>query len=137
VGSQTTACSSQPNGVVSAQSPASGANIPPNTPVNLVVSTGNCISVPGVVGQSQSAATSAITGAGLVANTTFDTSCAGGAQPGNVDSQTPAAGAQVNNGTTVNISVCQSATTTTVAPTTSTSTTSTTTPGGGPGPPGP
>ena len=113
VGSQTTACSSQPNGVVSAQSPASGANIPPNTPVNLVVSTGNCISVPGVVGQSQSAATSAITGAGLVANTTFDTSCAGGAQPGNVDSQTPAAGAQVNSGTTVNISVCQSATTTT------------------------
>ena len=109
VGSQTTACSSQPNGVVSAQSPASGANVPPNTPVNLVVSTGNCISVPGVVGQSQSAATSAITGAGLVANTTFDTGCAGGAQPGNVDSQTPAAGAQVNSGTTVNISVCQPA----------------------------
>jgi beta-lactam-binding protein with PASTA domain len=133
VGSQTTACSSQPNGVVSAQSPASGANVPPNTPINLVVSTGNCVSVPGVVGQSQSSATSAITGAGLVANTTFDTSCAGGAQPGNVDSQTPGAGAQVNNGTTVNISVCQSATTTTVSPTTTTST-STTTPGGPPGP---
>jgi serine/threonine-protein kinase len=135
VGSQTTACSSQPNGMVSAQSPASGANVPPNTPVNLVVSTGNCISVPGVVGQSQSAATSAITGAGLVANTTFDTSCAGGAQPGNVDSQTPAAGAQVNSGTTVNISVCQSATTTTLPPTTTTSTTSTTSTSGGP--PGP
>ncbi len=125
VGSQTTACSSQPNGVVSAQSPASGANVQPNTPVNLVVSTGNCISVPGVVGQSQAAATSAISGAGLVANTTFDTTCAGGAQPGNVDSQTPGAGAQVNSGTTVNISVCQSATTTTT--TTSTTTTSTTT----------
>jgi serine/threonine-protein kinase len=136
VGSQTTACSSQPNGVVSAQSPGSGANVPPNTPVNLVVSTGNCIPVPGVVGQSQSAATSAITGAGLVANTTFDTTCAGGAQPGNVDSQTPAAGAQVNSGTTVNISVCQSATTTTVPSTSTTSTTSTTTPGGGGGPPG-
>ena len=134
VGSQTTACSSQPNGVVSAQSPASGANVPPNTPVNLVVSTGNCVSVPGVVGQSQSSATSAITGAGLVANTTFDTTCAGGAQPGNVDSQTPAAGAQVNSGTTVTISVCQSATTTTVAPSTTTSTTSTTLPSGPPGP---
>jgi serine/threonine protein kinase len=134
VGSQTTACSSQPNGVVSAQSPATGANVPPNTPINLVVSTGNCVSVPGVVGQSQSSATSAITGAGLVANTTFDTTCAGGAQPGNVDSQTPAAGAQVNSGTTVNISVCQSATTTTVPPSTTTST-STTMPGGGP--PGP
>ena len=134
VGSQTTACSSQPNGVVSAQSPASGANVPPNTPVNLVVSTGNCVSVPGVVGQSQSSATSAITGAGLVANTTFDTTCAGGAQPGNVDSQTPAVGAQVNSGTTVTISVCQSATTTTVAPSTTTSTTSTTLPSGPPGP---
>jgi serine/threonine-protein kinase len=134
VGSQTTACSGQPNGVVSAQSPASGANVPPNTPVNLVVSTGNCVSVPGVVGQSQSSATSAITGAGLVANTTFDANCAGGAQPGNVDSQTPAAGAQVNSGTTVNISVCQSATTTTVPAPPTTTSTSTTMP---PGPPGP
>jgi beta-lactam-binding protein with PASTA domain len=129
VGSQTTACSGQPNGVVSSQSPASGANVPPNTSVNLVVSTGNCVSVPGVVGQSQSAATSAITGAGLVANTTFDTTCGGGAQPGNVDSQTPGGGAQVNSGTTVNISICQSATTTTTTTTTSTpsSTTSSTT----------
>jgi len=127
VGSQSTACSSQPNGVVSAQNPSSGASVPPNTSVNLVVSSGNCVSVPGVVGQSQSAATSAITGAGLVANTTFDTTCAGGAQPGNVDSQGPAAGAQVNSGSTVNISVCQSATTTTTTTTTTTpSTTSST-----------
>ena len=130
VGSQSTACSSQPNGVVSAQNPASGASVPPNTSVNLVVSSGNCVSVPGVVGQSQSAATSAITGAGLVANTTFDTTCAGGAQPGNVDSQSPGSGAQVNSGSTVNISVCQAATTTTTSTTTtvptSTSTTSAT-----------
>jgi beta-lactam-binding protein with PASTA domain len=125
VGSQSTACSSEPNGVVSSQSPAGGANVQPNTPVNLVVSSGNCVPVPGVVGQSQSAATSAISGAGLVANTTFDTTCAGGAQPGNVDSQSPGSGAQVNSGSTVNISVCQAATTTTT--TTSTpSTTSTT-----------
>ena len=126
VGSQSTACSSQPNGVVSAQNPASGASVPPNTSVNLVVSSGNCVSVPGVVGQSQSAATSAITGAGLVANTTFDTTCAGGAQPGNVDSQSPGSGAQVNSGSTVNISVCQAATTTTSTTTTVPSTTSTT-----------
>jgi serine/threonine-protein kinase len=130
VGSQSTACSSQPNGVVSAQNPGSGASVPPNTSVNLVVSSGNCVSVPGVVGQSQGAATSAITGAGLVANTTFDTTCAGGAQPGNIDSQSPASGAQVNSGSTVNISVCQAATTTTTTTTntsTSTSTTSATT----------
>jgi serine/threonine-protein kinase len=125
VGSQSTACSSQPNGVVSGQNPASGASVPPNTSVNLVVSSGNCVSVPGVVGQSQSAATSAITGAGLVANTTFDTTCAGGAQPGNVDSQSPGSGAQVNSGSTVNISVCEATTTTTT--TTATPSTTTTT----------
>ncbi len=117
VGSQTTACSGQPNGLVSAQNPGAGSTEPPGTPVNLVVSSGSCISVPGVVGQSQGAATSAITGAGLLANTTFDTGCANGAQPGTVDSQSPAANAQVNRGTTVNISVCQ-ATTTTAPPTT-------------------
>jgi beta-lactam-binding protein with PASTA domain/tRNA A-37 threonylcarbamoyl transferase component Bud32 len=137
-GSQTSACSSQPNGVVSAQSPSAGNTVPPNTPVNLVVSSGNCVSVPGVVGQSQGAATSAITGAGLVANTTFDTGCANGAQPGNVDSQSPAANAQVNSGTTVTISVCQAATTTTTSTTTpapSSTTTSTTAPGPPNGPP--
>jgi serine/threonine-protein kinase len=127
VGSQTTACSSQPNGLVSAQNPGAGATEPPGTPVNLVVSSGSCISVPGVVGQSQNAATSAITGAGLVANTTFDTGCPNGAQPGNVDSQSPAPNAQVNNGSTVNISVCQPATTTTTTSTTTPSSTTTST----------
>jgi eukaryotic-like serine/threonine-protein kinase len=127
VGSQSSACSSLPNGVVSAQNPSAGVTAQPNTPVNLVVSTGNCVSVPGVVGQSQSAATSAITGLGLVANATFDMSCPNGAQSGNVDSQSPAANAQVNSGTTVNISVCQSATTTTTSTTTTTPSTTTTT----------
>jgi eukaryotic-like serine/threonine-protein kinase len=135
VGSQSNACSSQPNGVVSAQNPGSGASEPPGTPVNLVVSSGNCISVPSVVGQAQTSAQSAITGAGLVANTTFDTTCPNGAQPGNVDTQNPAPNAQVNSGSTVTISVCQSATTTTTSTTTTTpsSTTSTTAaPGAGP-----
>ncbi len=127
VGSQSTACSSQPSGLVSAQNPVSGTNVQPNTSVNLVVSSGSCASVPGVVGQSQSAATSNIMGAGLVANTTFDTSCPNGAQPGNVDSQSPAANAQVNSGSTVNISVCQSATTTTTTSTTSSTSTTTST----------
>ena len=125
VGNQSSACSSQPSGVVSAQNPAPGVNVQPGTSVNLVVSSGSCVSVPGVVGQSQNAATAAITSAGLVANATFDTGCANGAQPGNVDSQNPGPNAQVNSGSTVNISVCQPATTTT---TTSTTTTTTTTP---------
>jgi eukaryotic-like serine/threonine-protein kinase len=127
VGSQTTAsaCSTQASGSVSSQNPAAGASEPPNTPINLVVSNGTCVSAPGVVGQSQSAATSAITGAGLVANTTFDSACPNGAQPGNVDSQNPAANAQVFSGSTVNISVCQAATTTTTSTTTSSSSTTT------------
>ena len=136
VGSQSSACSSQPNGVVSAQTPAPGISEPPNTPVNLVVSSGSCVSVPGVVGQSQAAATSAITGAGLVANATTDSGCPNGAQAGNVDSQSPAANAQVNSGTTVNITVCQPVTTTTTSTTTPSSTTTTTTaPGPQNGPP--
>ncbi len=139
VGSQSTACSGQPSGAVSSQNPASGVSVPPNTSVNLVVSSGSCVSVPGVVGQSQNAASSAITNVGLVANTTFDNGCPNGAQPGNVDSQNPAPNAQVNSGSTVNISVCQSATTTTTSTTTTSSTTTTTTPTNGadsPAPPG-
>ncbi len=137
VGSQSNACSSQPSGVVSAQNPSAGVSVGPGTAVNLVISNGNCASVPGVVGQSQGAATSAISGAGLVANVTFDTGCPNGAQPGNVDSQSPAAGAQVNSGATVTITVCQSATTTTTSTTTTTpsSTTTTTAPGPPNGPP--
>ena len=124
VGSQSNACSSQyPQGLVSSQSPAVGATVPPNTPVNLVVSNGPCVPVPNVVGQTQSAAQSAITGAGLVANTTTDTTCPNGATSGNVDSQNPAANTQVANGTAVTISVCQSATTTTSTTTPSSTTT--------------
>jgi serine/threonine protein kinase len=142
VGTQTSACSSQfQTGLVSQQNPAGGQNVQPNTPVNIVVSSGNCVSVPGLIGQSANAAQSAITGAGLVPNTTFDTSCAGGAQPGNVDNQNPAQGTQVASGSTVNISVCQATTTTSSSsPTTTSSSTTPTTPtppgqlrGGGPG----
>ena len=129
VGSQSNACSSQyPSGVVSSQSPAPGVSVQPNAGVNLVISTGTCVQVPNVVGQSASSAQSAITGLGLVANQTTDTTCAGGAQSGNVDTQSPAAGTQVNSGTTVTISVCQSATTTTTTSTTTPSSTTTTSP---------
>jgi serine/threonine-protein kinase len=145
VGSQTSACSSQfTTGLVSAQNPPGGVNVQPNTPVNIVVSSGSCVSVPGVIGQTANSAQNAITGAGLVPNTTFDTSCANGAQPGNVDNQNPAQGTQVANGTTVNISVCQGATTTTASSTTTSTTSSTTSStagnqlqGGGPGAGGP
>jgi serine/threonine-protein kinase len=124
IGSQTSACSSQfPTGLVSAQNPGGGANVPPNTAVNLVISNGSCISVPNVVGQTASSAISMITSAGLVANQTTDTTCANNAQPGIVDAQNPPAGTPVENGTTVTVAVCQPVTTTTTSSTT-TSTTS-------------
>jgi serine/threonine-protein kinase len=133
VGSQTNGCPNgqYPAGEVAAQSPAPNTPAQPNSSVNIQVS--NCVGVPGVVGQTSSSAQSAISGAGLVANTTFDTTCANNAQPGNVDSQTPAAGVQVASGSTVNISVCQANTTTTT--TTSTTTPSSTSSTVVPGPP--
>ncbi len=114
------------SGLVAAQNPGGGATVQPNTSVNLVVS--NCVSVPGVVGQTAASAQSAIGGQGLMAATTVDQSCAGGASPGSVDAQNPGAGTQVAPGSTVTLSVCQPAATTTTTPTsTSTSTSSTTT----------
>ena len=66
VGTQTSGCSGQyGSGVVSAQNPAPNATAPPNSAVNLEIS--NCVSVPGVVGQSVDSAESAIGAAGLVA----------------------------------------------------------------------
>ncbi len=114
VGSQSQGCpAAYQNGTVAAQTPVAGANIPPNSSVNLVIS--NCVQVPSVVGQSASSAQTAITNAGLSANSTFDTTCANNAQPGNVDSQTPAGGSQVASGGTIDISVCQQNTTTTTS----------------------
>jgi serine/threonine-protein kinase len=127
------------SGLVSSQNPGPNATVMPNTAVNLVISNGPCATVPNVIGQTASSAQNNITAAGLVASTNFDTGCANNAQNGNVDGQDPAAGTQVNNGSTVTISVCQSNTTTTGSTTTSTSsqglrgtTTTSTTLGAGP-----
>jgi beta-lactam-binding protein with PASTA domain len=124
VGSQSSACSSQVgSGLVSSQNPGPNQTAQPNSAVNLVISTGPCATVPNVIGQSASSAQNQITGAGLVASTNFDTGCAGNAQPGNVDGQVPQAGAQVDNGSTVTISVCQPNTTTTGSSTTTSTST--------------
>jgi serine/threonine-protein kinase len=121
IGSTSQGCpAAYQSGTVAAQSPGGGANVQPNGSVNLVIS--NCVMVPGVVGQDANSAQNQISNAGLTANTTFDTTCANNAQPGNVDSQNPSGGSQVASGGTVNISVCQSNTTTTGSSTTTTST---------------
>jgi eukaryotic-like serine/threonine-protein kinase len=124
VGTQTSGCSGQyGSGVVSAQNPAPNATAPPNSAVNLEIS--NCVTIPGVVGQSVNAAESAIGAAGLVANTTTDPSCPNGATAGQVDNQSPSAGALAASGSTVNIAVCQPTTTTSSSTTTSSTTTPT------------
>jgi beta-lactam-binding protein with PASTA domain len=75
--------------------------------VNLVVSTGPAqVAVPNVVGQTQAAAATAITGAGLVVGTvtTVRTSI-GAAASGRVISESPVAGKLVTLGSAVNLVV--------------------------------
>ena len=128
VGSQTSTCSNQfSSGSVASQSPGGGANVAPNTSVDIVISTGTCATVPNVVGQPQSAAQGALTHAGLAPSTTSGGTCATGVPGGSVVSQNPGSGTQVNPGTTVTIAVCQSAPPPTTAPTTTTTSTAPTT----------
>jgi serine/threonine-protein kinase len=134
IGTQTSACSNQFSaGLVANQNPTGGANVPPNTAVNLIISDGACVSVPNVVGQTAAGAQSMITGAGLTPNTTTDAGCAGNAQPGTVDAQNPAPGSPVPSGTTVNISVCAPPPTTTTSSPATTTTSTAAGPGGGGG----
>ncbi len=123
VGTQTSVCSSNfGNGLVASQSPAAGTAEPPKTAVSLVISTGPCVSVPMVLGESQNQANSQIMAANLVPVFTQDISCAGGTVgPGNVDGQTPSAGTQVSSGSTVNVTVCSQSDATTTSPSTTTS----------------
>lgn len=101
VGLVTSQCSNTvSSGDVISQSPAAGSSVAPGTEVALVVSTGPCmVNVPGVVYQTQGAAESAFTTAGLTAlvievcNDTVDS--------GNVISQYPAANETVPVGSPV------------------------------------
>ncbi|MGD0470871.1 MAG: PASTA domain-containing protein [Terriglobales bacterium] len=99
----TTASSSTvPIGDVISQNPAGGILVSCGTGVSLVVSTG--VAVPNVVGMTQSAATSAITGAGLKLGT-VTTASSSTVPSGSVISESPAAGTLVNGGTAVNLVV--------------------------------
>jgi len=96
-----------PGNVIS-QSPAAGTRVASGLAVNLVVSSGAPppapVPVPNVVGQTQAAATSAITGAGLTVGTvTMQSSTT--VPSGNVIGQNPAAGAQSASGSAVDLVV--------------------------------
>ncbi len=91
-------------GNVISQDPVGGTDVTPGSTVNLVVSLGpEPVEVPDVVGQAQDDATTAIEGAGFVANVT------GANDPdvpeGTVIGQNPAGGAFARPGSTVNLVV--------------------------------
>lgn len=114
-----------PAGTVVQQTPAPGSPAAPGTTVTVSVSTGQsgsthtqtqtlpgspgaAVQVPGVVGQTVDAATTALTQAGLsVGAVTRQQSTA---QPGTVLAQQPAAGAQANRGSQVALIVAEAAT---------------------------
>ena len=106
VGTVTTASSSTvPAGEVISESPVAGARVNLGSAVNLVVSTGPAqVTVPNVVGDTQAAATTALTGAGLVSGT-VTTASSSTVPSGDVISESPTAGTSVNVGSAVNLVV--------------------------------
>jgi beta-lactam-binding protein with PASTA domain len=106
VGTITTQASSTvAAGDIISESPSPGTQVSSGSAVNLIVSSGPApVSVPNVVGDAQAAATTAITGAGLVVGTvTMQSSTTVAA--GNVISESPAAGTSVSNGSGLNLVV--------------------------------
>lgn len=106
VGNITTQSSSSvASGSVISQNPAAGASVSEGSAVDLVISTGPVsVSVPDVVGQTQVAAESAITGANLVVGT-VTTQSSSSVASGSIISQSPAGGATVNEGSSVDLVV--------------------------------
>src|SRR5213082_1516186 len=101
------------SGNVISESPAAGTSVASGAAVSLVVSSGapppTQVAVPNVVGQTQAAATSAITSAGLTAGTVTQQSSTTVAS-GNVISESPAAGTSVASASAVNLVVSSGAT---------------------------
>ena len=96
-----------PAGSVVSQNPAAGTAVASGSAVNLVISLGpvqTTVTVPNVVGLTQSAAQQAITGAGLVVGTVTQ-SYNNSVPAGNVISQSPTAGASVAGNSAVNLMV--------------------------------
>src|SRR5207237_6859178 len=90
-------------GSVISESPPAGTKVASGSPVNLVVSSGPAqIAVPNVVGQTQAAAASAITGAGLtVGAVTMQSSST--VASGSVISESPDRRRDVESGAPVNL----------------------------------
>ncbi len=97
------------SGTVISQNPAAGVSVASGSAVNLVVSSGPAppviapVSVPSVVGDTQTAATTVITGDKLVVGTVTTQSSA--TASGTVIGQSPAAATSVASGSAVNLTV--------------------------------
>jgi serine/threonine-protein kinase len=95
-----------PKGVVAAQEPGAGTSLPALSQVAVLVSRGDgmvAVTVPSVVGQKRSAATSTLKAIGLRAKTA---AAYGSSVPkGVVMGQTPASGTKVQSGTAVGLAV--------------------------------
>ena len=92
-------------GTVLTQNPAAGASVRSTTVVKLTVSNSDStISVPSVVGFSQTNAGSTINGSSLTVGSQTS-SCSQSVATGNIASQNPAAGTQVKSGTPINLVV--------------------------------
>ncbi|PYQ69288.1 MAG: hypothetical protein DMG01_29390 [Acidobacteria bacterium] len=97
-------------GQVISQNPAGGVNVQPGSVIALTVSLGPAmVAVPNVVNKTESAATSAITGAGLKVGTR-STADSGTVAVGSIISQSPATGTQALAGSAVSIVVSVGAT---------------------------
>jgi len=106
LGTVTTQSSSTvPSGSLISESPTAGTQVSAGSAVNLVVSSGTeQVAVPNLAGDTQAAATTAITGAGLVLGTVTSQSNAT-VPSGSVISQSPAAVTEVSSGSAVNLVV--------------------------------
>ena len=93
------------SGSVISETPGAGTSVAVGSSVNLVVSTGPAgVAVPNVVGSSQAAATTSITGANLMLGTVTQQTSSTVAS-GDVISETPGAGTSVASGSSVNLVV--------------------------------
>lgn len=97
--------SQEPEGRVIGQQPPAGTQVPRGTQVLLVVSAGDKVSVPNVVGMTEQDAQNAIKAAGLTTAQANNSGSSPAVPIGRVESETPSAGSLVPRGTTVYINV--------------------------------
>ena len=111
------------SGLVISTDPAGGTTAKKGAAVTITVSTGvEQVSVPNVVGQTETNATNTLQGRGFNVDTSTKTVPAGDSDIGRVISQDPTSGTQADKGSTVKIVVGVAATSTTSTPPTSSST---------------